>query len=95
MAAKDVSAMLDIFLDFSGLCLNRDKSTLVTFGMPEEEVAQCSAILATPRESLPIRYLGMLLSAGQVSIQDWQSVIEKVNRQLEGGRLACYRGVAI
>ena len=69
-AAKHMSVMLDIFSYFSGLCLNRDKSTLVTFNMPEEEAARCLVILATLRESLPIRYLGMLLSAGWVSIQD-------------------------
>ena len=54
-ATKNVSAILNIFLDFSSLYLNRDKSMLVTSGMLEEEAAQCSAILATPLESLPIR----------------------------------------
>ena len=54
-ATKNVSTILNIFLDFSSLYLNQDKSTLVTSGMPEEEAAQCSAIRATPLESLPIR----------------------------------------
>ena len=56
--------------------------------MPEEEATRCSAIPATPRESLPIRCVGMLLSARWVSIQDWQPMIEKVERQLEGWK-AC------
>ena len=52
-AVEKASAMLDILLDFLGLCLNREKSTLVTFGMSEEEATRCSSILATPRECLP------------------------------------------
>ena len=87
-AAENVSAMLYIFPNFTSLCLNRDKSKLVTFEMPKEEAVRCSAILATPRESLPTKYLGIPLSAGQVSIQDWQPVIEKVERRLEGWK-AC------
>ena len=50
-AAENVSAMLNIFSDFSGFCFNQDKSTLLTFGMLEEEAVRCSAILATPCDS--------------------------------------------
>ena len=62
-AAKNVSTILDIFSDYSSLYLNCDKFMLVTVGMLEEEATRCSAILATPLKSLPIRYLGMPPSA--------------------------------
>ena len=93
-AAQNMSTLLDIFSNFLGLRLNRAKSTVVTSGMPEEVAGWVSTILATPRESLPIRYLGLPLSAGRVLVRDWQPMIEKVERRLEGwkscmGRTPC------
>ena len=37
VAAKKVSALLDMFSDFSGLSLNRAKSTFIGFRMSAEE----------------------------------------------------------
>ena len=83
-AAQNMSTLLDIFSNFLGLRLNRAKSTVVTCGMPKEVAGRVSTILATPRESLPIRYLGLPLSAGRVLVRDWQPMIEKVEQRLEG-----------
>ena len=60
-AAQILLIMMDIFSDFSGLRLNRAKSTFVGFGLSEEEMRSCSQILATPIGVLPIRYLGVPL----------------------------------
>ena len=40
--------MMDIFSDFSGLQLNRAKSSFIGSGLSPEELAGCSRILATP-----------------------------------------------
>ena len=56
-AAHTLSAMMDIFSDFSGLRLNRAKSTFIGFGLSAEEMVCCSRILTTPIGELPIRYL--------------------------------------
>ena len=87
-AAQTLSIMMDIFSDFSGLRLNRAKSTFVGFGLSEEEMRSCSQILATPIGVLPIRYLGVPLVDRRLRIQDWQPVFEKVETRLGGWR-AC------
>ena len=85
-AAQTLSIMIDIFSDFSGLRLNRAKSTFVGFGLSEEEMRRCSQIMATPIGVLPIRYLGVPLVDRRLRIQDWQPVFEKVETRLGGWR---------
>ena len=45
---------------------------------------QCSEALGTPSGSLLMRYLGLPLRQKKMSNNDWQSVVEKVERCLEG-----------
>ena len=85
-AAHTLSTMMDIFSDFSGLQLNRAKSSFIGFGLSQEELAGCSRILATPIGTLPIRYLGVPLVDRRLRIQDWHPVIEKVETRLAGWR---------
>ena len=85
-AAEKVSALLDMFSDFSGLSLNQAKSTFIGFGMSAEERDRCARILATPAGSLPIRYLGLPLVEGQMTIREWQPVLEAMERRLGGWR---------
>ena len=76
-AAHTLSVMMDI-LDFSGLRLNRAKSSFIGFGLFAEEMAGCSRILSTPIGELPIRYLGVPLADRRLRIRDWQPVLDKV-----------------
>ena len=46
----------------------------------------CSRILTTPIEELPIQYLGLPLADRRLRIQDWQPVLEKVETRLGGWR---------
>ena len=85
-AAHTLSQMMDIFADFSGLQLNRAKSSFVGFGLATEELRHCAEILATPIETLPIRYLGLPLTDRRLKTQDWQPVVEKVEKRLGGWR---------
>ena len=48
------------------------------FGLVTEETLRYLEILATPIETLPIRYLGLPLIDRRLRIQDWQLVVEKV-----------------
>ena len=86
VAAQTLSIMMEIFSDFSGLRLNRAKSTLVGFGLSAAELNGCSQILETPIGTLPIRYLGVPLIDRRLRIQDWQPVFEKVEARLGGWR---------
>ena len=67
---RTLSMMMDIFTDLSSLQLNRAKSTVVGFGLSAEELSRCAEILASPIETLPLRYLGMPLTDRRLRTQD-------------------------
>ena len=69
-AAHTLSIMMDIFSDFSGLLLNRAKSSFIGFGLSSEELVSCARISATPIGALPIRYLGVPLVDRRLHIRD-------------------------
>ena len=83
-AAHTHSAMMDIFSDFSGLRLNRAKSSFIGFGLSVEEMVGCSRILTTPIGELPICYLGVSLADRRLRIRDCQPLLEKVETRLGG-----------
>ena len=83
-AAEKVSTLLDMFSDFSGLSLNRAKSTFIGFGMSEEERDRCARIMSTPAGSLRIRYLGLPLVEGRMTVREWQPILEAMERRLGG-----------
>ena len=85
-AAERTSALLEMFSDFSGLSLNKTKSTFIAFGMSSEETSQCASILSTPVGSLPIQYLGLPLVGERLSSQEWQPVVVTMERRLGGWR---------
>ena len=85
-AARTLSQMMYIFADFSGLQLNRAKSSFVGFGLTLEEIVRCAEILATLIVTLPLRYLGLPLIDRHLRTPDWQPVVEKVETRLGGWR---------
>ncbi|XP_078429384.1 uncharacterized protein LOC144701450 [Wolffia australiana] len=82
--AKNLAALLRLFANCSGLHINRGKSEFVGFGLSMEEETQCASALETPVGSLPMRYLRLPLSVDSLQQADWQLVVEKVERRLEG-----------
>ena len=83
-AARTLFSMMDIFSNFFGLQLNKDKSIFVGFGLSTEEVSRCAQHLATLIGALPIQYLGLLLVDRWLRLKDWQPVLEKVEARLGG-----------
>ena len=87
--AWTLSAMMEIcdFSYFSGLRLNRAKSTFMGFGLHAEEMGECSQILATPIRALSIQYLGMSLVDNRLRIQSRKvGRLALVETRLEGWR---------
>ena len=70
VTAHHVSTMMGIFLDFSGLQLNRGKYSVVGIKLSSEELDRVSSVLATPVTPLPIICLGLLLE-GRLRSHDW------------------------
>ena len=95
IAARTLSMMMEIFTDFSGLELNRAKSTIVGFELAAKELSRCAEILATPIGTLPIRYLGLPLTDRRLWTQDWQPVMAKVESRLGGWRGRLLPGVDV
>ena len=54
------------------------------FGLTKEEGLQCLEALGMLIGSLPMQYLGLPMKKNKMSRQDWQLVIEKVERRMEG-----------
>ena len=84
VAAHHIATMMDIFSDFSGLQLNKSKSSVIGIGLAAVELARVSAVLATPVASFPILYLGLPLTEGRLRAHDWQPVMEKIETRLGG-----------
>ena len=82
--ARNLFTLLVLFVNFSGLQINCVKSNLVGFSLTHEEGLQCLEALRTPIGSLPMRILGLPLKKGKMTRSDWDLVIEKVERRLEG-----------
>ena len=82
--ARNLSTILYLFTDFSSLQRNRVKSAFVGFGLTQEESLQCSEALGTPIDTSPMRYLGLLVTKGRMMRTDWNLMIKKMERRLEG-----------
>ena len=67
------------------------------FGLATKEIWHCAEILATPIETLPIQYLGLPLTDRRLRTQDWQPVLEKVEKRLGvwRGRLLSHGGCLV
>ena len=46
--ARNLSTLLDLFTDLSGLQINCNKSAFLGFGQTQDEEMQCSEVLGTP-----------------------------------------------
>jgi hypothetical protein len=82
--AQALCYMVKIFGDISGLKLNGEKSSLVCFGLSDQEQGALSEILGTPHTNLPIRYLGLPLRCLKLRKSDWNFLFDKISIKLEG-----------
>ncbi|KAJ6795347.1 Uncharacterized protein M6B38_226405 [Iris pallida] len=84
---QTLAAIMEDLKSFSGLQMNRDKSRVYFSSLcPRKE--ERTDVLGIARSDLPVRYLGVPLTVNYVRDQDCHSLVEYVQRRVEGWQAA-------
>lgn len=70
------------YASFSGLKVNYSKSTMIAINTPETKMATLSAILGCQIGTLPITYLGLLLSLSRPRVEDYTPLLSRIENRL-------------
>lgn len=73
-----VTGVFDDFSQVSGLCANKDKSQLICGGLTEATKIQLIQMTGYVEGKMPMRYLGVPLTASRLTVANCQSLIEKI-----------------
>jgi hypothetical protein len=93
---------LAAFEQLLGLKINFHKSELFCFGESQESAALYAELLGYGQGQFPIRYLGILIYYRRLTIAEWKSVEERLQKRLSswkgkllslGGRLVLINSV--
>ena len=76
-----ILSILDDFKLGSGLGINREKTTLLLDGGNFDRNRVLAEKLGITHGSLPVRYLGVLLMAQKMKKQDYQPLVDKINKR--------------
>lgn len=80
---------MDQFTNISGLHINAAKSSIFTSGHDVSPLLSEAASIGIKVGSLPVRYLGMLLTTKALSKQDYELLIDKVQGRMLSLRNKC------
>ncbi|XP_043697269.1 uncharacterized protein LOC122648066 [Telopea speciosissima] len=85
---------LDEFIALSGLQLNRSKSSIILGGLTQTSSLELLDLMGFSKTKLPIRYLGVPLGFGRLSMKDCSPILDLFCRKLEGwkARFLSYAG---
>lgn len=99
---KILAKIIENFGDLMGLRINLSKSNFVPIAIPNRLIGVIERLLSARSTTLPITYLGLLLSIRQLRKVDFQLLIEAVQNRLAswqssflsyGGRLTLVKAV--
>jgi hypothetical protein len=80
--ANSLLAILQTFLDASGLDYNKDKSQIFFFNTPPPIQRHISDILGFNRSSLPSKYLGIPLIDNSLQNSSWEHLLSSFTKRL-------------
>ncbi|XP_057785479.1 uncharacterized protein LOC131003029 [Salvia miltiorrhiza] len=82
--ATVVKNLLNLFHFVSGLGVNFNKSSLYSMGVDDAKVQRMAEVLNCKVSALPFKYLGVMVGGRNNSVIDWNGVVEKVRRKIDG-----------
>ncbi|KAL2225212.1 UNVERIFIED_CONTAM: hypothetical protein Sindi_3023300 [Sesamum indicum] len=83
-SARIFKSGLDRFADWSGLCLNVEKSHIIISRSAQNIREEPLAVLGFQEGHLPMRYLGLPLISSRLSIADCQPLLSKIDARING-----------
>ncbi|KAL0288308.1 UNVERIFIED_CONTAM: hypothetical protein Sradi_7100600 [Sesamum radiatum] len=83
-SVRTIHGVLVEFGRLSGLHVNPNKSTIILSRAVQRERQDILNIVGFQEGTLPIKYLGVPLTASRLTITDCQPMIEKLSRRLAG-----------
>lgn len=75
--------VLEGFMSASGMAINNDKSCTFIFNTPEAVKAHLTRVLGFRQGELPTRYLGIQLDINSMRIKNWQTLVDRIRKQLQ------------
>ncbi|XP_016178837.1 uncharacterized protein LOC107621322 [Arachis ipaensis] len=81
-SVKNYKRLLRCFELMSGLSINFDKSSLIPINCDQQWVVRMCRLLECKEATLPVRYLGIPLSANPRLVKTWKPIINKVEEKL-------------
>eukprot|EP00253_Pinus_taeda_P007421 PITA_07421 len=79
---RAIKEVLEIFMEASGMEINKEKSCTFIFNTPEAIKAHLTRTLGFRQGDLSTKYLGNQLDIHPTRMKNWQEVIDKIKRRL-------------
>jgi hypothetical protein len=79
---RNIKRVLEIFMEASGMEINKEKSCTFIFNTPDSIKAHLTRTLGFRQGDLPTKYLGNQLDINPTRMKNWQGVIDKIKNRL-------------
>lgn len=80
---KRIKKILEIFMEATGMEVNKDKSRTFFFNIVEPIQKHLTRVLGYQLGKLPTKYLGKMLDSSSTRIRNWHHILEKIKKRME------------